>query len=758
MSISLTIGGLSPTSITGLTDLESASTATALQLGKEFTNSLTAKLSDLPANFQATNVSYSSGTQSWTPAAGPVTFTLSGGVSGKITLVKSGKLFSYTDGFPTTVTLGLQTGTNSDSTVDVKVSPGAVYLCLELDFNINGGLSGSYTSGAFGLTADASGGASISVAFYRNCDPSMTLLAAIEDAFKGFVLPLHAKTLSNLRAGDYLHYTFNANLQLGLGASAGLDKIFYAGLYKTQVPDTAGVVGATVSVQPEVQAGAKLCFGYSYAGAFEILLWKEQASAAKANLHLYRSSHQDTSLGLNLGVTLMTGAAASVAVTTDQIANTLTQSIPAALQPAFTKAVLTPASNEIQKFVDEANDKITSWLSPLNGQKCSVDLAVDRSADRFLLTNYTIDTTQNYAAAWADMLGGRFVDAFEMQGSGVSLAVGSGLEAIYKTTSSIKLNLFGKLTAEWDASTISNSSLLYAGNNTFHLLTSEGKDMLTLINGSSHEVQFYFAAEASLSQNQPVTPAINLHVVLQATNDSSYGNFIATVVGMLTSGPTGQALKSSVQALANQPKTTQVLHLIFQQGAYSRLNSSTIVKGQPDNEALDRANYNAFQTACGQIFSDGPYNFAFSGVAIDYGFWRDTNIAQNDEWPAPPTASPNRRATGPYSAADSYLHSMFPSAGALTHGLYYVCEVASEFMNLCEALKNLCHVAVEIDLGNWQDLVGQLRGIIKNDLDKDFIVPTALALIQLCGGTPTTVTGPAPGLPSGTSIGITMRY
>lgn len=756
MSISLNIGGIAQPSIDGLTDLKNDSAATALQLGEEFSNGLDAKLSDLPANL-ATNVSYSSGNQSWTPA-GPVTFTLSGGVSGKIAVVKSGKLLSYTDGFPTTVTLGLETGTNSDTTVDIKISPGAVYLCLELDFNIKGGLSGSYTSGAFGLTADASGGASISVAFYRSCDPSMTLLAALEDAFKGFVLPLHANTLSNLRAGDYLHYTFNANLQLGLGASAGFDKIFYAGLYKTQVPDTAGIVGATVSVKPEVQAGAKLCFGYSYAGTFEILLWKEQASATRANLHLYRSSHQDTSLGVNLGLTVTTGASASVAVTTDQIGNTLTQSIPAPLQPAFTKAVLTPASSEIQKFADEANAKITSWLSPLNGQKSSLDLAVDRAVDRFLLTNYTIDTTQNYAAAWTDMLGGRFIDAFAMPDSGVSLAVGSGLEAIYKTTTSIKLNLFGKLSAEWDASTISNSSLLYAGNNTFHLLTTEGKDMLTLINGSSHEIQCYFAAEASLSQNQPVTPAINLHVVLQATDDSSYGSSIATVVGMLTSGPTGQALKSSFRSLANQPKTTQVLHLIFPQEAYSKLNSSTLHKGQPDNEALDAANFNTFRTACGQIFSESPYNFVFSGVSLDYGFWRNTNIAQNDEWPAPATVSPNRRETGPYSAADTYLHTVFPSAGALTHGPYYVCEVGSEFMNLCEALKNLCHVAVEGDLGNWQDLINQLRGIVKNDLDKDFIVPTALALIQLCGGIPTTVTGPAPGLPSGTSIGITMRY
>ncbi len=143
---------------------------------------------------------------------------------------------------------------------------------------------------------------------------------------------------------------------------------------------------------------------------------------------------------------------------------------------------------------------------------------------------------------------------------------------------------------------------------------------------------------------------------------------------------------------------------------------------------------------------------------MDYGLWRNANIAQNDQWPAPATSSPNRLETGPYSAADAYLSTMFPSAGAATMEVYYDFEVASQFMNLCEALKNLCHLAVETDLANWQSLVSQLKGIVKNDLNKDFIAPTILALTQLCGGAPTTVTGPASGLPGGMSIDVTMRY
>ena len=39
---------------------------------------------------------------------------LSGGVTGQLAVVKSGKLYDYTDTFPTVVELGLSTQDNSD--------------------------------------------------------------------------------------------------------------------------------------------------------------------------------------------------------------------------------------------------------------------------------------------------------------------------------------------------------------------------------------------------------------------------------------------------------------------------------------------------------------------------------------------------------------------------------------------------------------------------------------------------------------------
>jgi hypothetical protein len=127
MSISLTVGSGDPISLDNLTDLKSASNS-LLKLGSEFAAYLNKPISALPTSAQSTSIQYASGNQSWSP--GPLTFTLSGGVTGKISVITSGALFNYTDGFATEV-----------------VPAGIAYVCVELDFQIAGGISGSYTSG-----------------------------------------------------------------------------------------------------------------------------------------------------------------------------------------------------------------------------------------------------------------------------------------------------------------------------------------------------------------------------------------------------------------------------------------------------------------------------------------------------------------------------------------------------------------------------------------------------------------------------------
>ena len=356
------------------------------------------------------------------------------------------------------------------------------------------------------------------------------------------------------------------------------------------------------------------------------------------------------------------------------------------------------------------------------------------------------------------MVEGRFVDALALAGSGVSLTAGSGLECVFNSTASINLNLFGALTANWNATTISNASLVYVGNKTFHLITEQGRELLTTINGARKEIDIYFAAEVDLKDSDAILPAVNLHVVLQATNDPKFGEYIAKITGLLSSGPAGAALAANVEAIAALPGSVETLHLVFAPSTYSKLQASTLIHGKPVNEALDQPNYDAFADACGLLFKDAPANFTWQGRPLTYAIWRENNIASNDEWPARQGALPDRTSSAGYNpSAAAQLGSIFPSVGSVGNLIFYCFFAAAQFMDLCDDLLQLANQTT-LSLDHWTDFVKRLQNIMKKDVNPYFLAPSALALAKRCGGVPATISGPVPNLPAGSSIAVTMTY
>ncbi len=771
MAFSLSVGGNNPVSLNGMKDLAGAATETNLKLGAEFSKFLLQPLSALPAQFSSTAVQYTGASPSWTPGLGgtsPLTFTLSGGVCGKVSVITSGNLLTYTDRFPQTVSTSLSealddSGGNSGSpsTQAVSVEAGQAFVAVELDFQISGGLTGSYQQGVYGVTTTDSASATMSVAFYKGCAQTMTLQEAMKAAFQGFVLPMHEKTLEHLSPGDYLHYNFNANLQLGVGATIGYDKVFYAGTTTRDIPKTADAVTLTGTIAPEVQAGAKFCFSYEYCGTFEILVWRE--ADEQAHLHLYRSRVQNTSAGANIGITLSAGAALSMAVATDKMTTLLTQSMPDAIQPRMTSDVLPGAMDQVSKYVGELNDKLTGWLGHTSHQPVGLDLAIQGTRSTFLLTDYTIDLRNaKYGDAWKLMLEGRFLDAMETPGSGVTLATGSGMEALFSRVSAVKLNLFGALHASWTTTTLNNSSLVYAGNNVFHLLTLEGKDMLDVMNKTSREMSFYFAAEADLSKAGSRVPPPQLHCILRATNNAGFGKAIAQLVRRLSSGQGIKALAGTVAATAARPDGVETLHLIFSADAYASLDAAGIAHGRPDDEQKDAQNYEAFRSACAALYTTDPQTLSWRGKPLTYSLWRNAWIASNDEWPAPAGAVPDRRESAGFNPGVEAQLDQALGLGAGASGdaqlVFYALGAATQFMNLCDDPRTLASEEVAYTPKTWGSFVAELAHIVNKDLNKDFMAAAMLALTIRCGGVPTEVSGPMVGLPAGSSIGVTVTY
>jgi len=758
MSLEITVGNQSLTTFPKLKDLENT-VKSDLHLGPEIASQMNQPLSTLPANLRSTLIHYDTGNKSW--GAGDFTFTLCAGVTGKLSVMLAGDaLVTYTDSFPTDISIGANPSAAQGATATISVPNGAAYVGLELDFILSGGLSVSVPVGTVGIFGSVNTQDTINVAFYKKCDPSVTLKDAIAAAFAGFVLPLHPLTLNNLEIGDYLHHNFNACLQVGLGASIGYSKAFYAGQSPIDIPGTRGAVTLDTSFIPTFQASATLSFSFAYTGCFEALLWKDNATTG--HLHLYRSKVQQTSLGLTLGMGLTSSPATSTMNMTNQFGAFMGKLLPGSLGSTFMGKVWPAATSEVGDFTNESVGRLGGWFQTATNGQASLEIAIGKTNQTYLLLDYTFDLNASaFSAAWKTAVAGDFVKALSTPNGGVSIGVGGGLEKFHRSQTSITLNLFGHLQAGWSDAIVSNSSMIYAGNNTFHLMAVEGRQLLANVNSSAREIDIYFAAEADFSGSAVKLGTVELHCILKATNNPKYGGYIANFLTLMTTGQDPAMLAKSVAANASQSGTTQLLHLTFGSTAYGRLQASNIVNGKPDNQSSDQSNYSAFARACADLITSPPANFSYNGQSLGYTMWSNWNIASNDKWPPSQGAVPNRTQSGNPAAGLVFLNTEFPQAGLNADLIGYALHAAGDFMNFCADLKSLItFTAAGPQLAPWDDLVAKLKSIIHNDVSQDFVAPATLALTRLCasGNPPTEIGGPVPGLTNQNSIAVTVTY
>jgi hypothetical protein len=759
MSLDITVGSRQITSLGPLKDLKS-NMESDFKLGPELQSQLDKPLSTLPPNLRSVAMNCSQ-SPSWSPGAGEFTFSLTAGVAGKLAVLLAGDtMLSYADEFETDISIGPEAHSDPPAPKTVTVPAAAAYVCIELEFSIGGGISAEVPVGTVGIVGSVSAQNTFGVAFYRKCSPSDTLHDAIGAAFTNFVLPLHALTFTNLDVGDYLHHDFNASLKVGLGASIGYTKIFYAGQAASDISGTATVFDPNPSIIPAFQATASLAFSFSYTGSFEALLWKDNATTG--HMHLYRAKEQDLSLGLHVGVGLISSPADSAAVITDQLGAAFGKMLPGSLGTMFVSKVLPKATDEAATYANEMDDKVAGWLKPINDAQAALDVAISTTRQTFILLDYTFDlTAPAFAVAWKTAFDGDFVKALATPNGGVSLAAGGGMEKFYQKKTSINLNLFGQLRVAWSDAIISNSRLIYAGNNTFHLIAEVGRQLLLDVNGGQREIDLYFAAEANLTSTALQLGSIDLHCILQARNSQKFGNYVASFLGLIATGPNHDALVQSVKAIAAQARTTELLHLTFDPSAYARLQTSTIANGKPDDQTPDMQNYAAFANACSDLFTSPPANFTDAGQRLGYTLWSNWNIASNDQWPPRPGALPDRTQSGNAAAGVAFLKTEFPQAGDSAALIGYALQAASDFMNFCADLKSLATLTTAPpQLNAWDNLLARLQSMMKNDVSPDFVASVALALTRLCAGgsPPAELTAPAPNLTDKNSIAVTVTY
>ncbi len=751
MSISLAVGSEN-IEADNLRDLKS-SVKTLLGIADPiFANGLGVQVAAFSPSSGPVTLNYTSGSGSWT--VGDFTFGLSGGVGGTVGILQKGaSLQTYTKTFPTTIGDALGGVTNAESTGAIPVLDGEYYVQVSLDMTIAASASANVNVGSVGICGSVGTSDSFKVSFYKKVAGTTLLRDALKAAFEGFVLPMHSGTYQGLQPGDYLYHQFNATLNVGFGATLGVDKVLYAGQFQADIPSTPVAPAVSTTVVVAAEAGATFGATFKYTGSYEAMLWKTDDNTGR--LHLYRNKVTDANF--NVGATVAVVEAPTVTVSPEDLSSLASKVLPGGTGGVVNQMLGGKAQDQVNSWVSDVQTKITGWLSPLQAGATALQLAIDKTTAKFLLLDFTFDlTAAAFPAAWSRAIAGDYCAALAVPSGGASLDTGSGLENFHTVKTSVTFSLFGAFAAEWVAEKIDNYSIVYAGNNTFHLVENIGRAQISTVGKSGTEIDLYFAATATSGPSGTTVGEVDLHVVLTAARNKGFGVEIAGVLSNATTGTTASTLSKQVLAMAQQGNATQTLKMIFKPSAYGRLSSSTLGGGKITNEVADQSNFNAFALACSHVETTPPAKFTVS-PGMDYGTWRIWNIAANDKYPPSDGSLPNRRSEGSRNQGWNYLGQHF-GASAPAQLIAFAFQAASDFMNFCEDLKNLA--ALVAAKTSWNALIADLQSIVKNDVAGDFVPATALALTTCLGqaGVQPQMSGPAPNGGLEPSITVTLVY
>jgi hypothetical protein len=736
MSFDVTVAGKSlPTDASALKSFR-ADLNLAFHLEEALTALLETPVGRVPASASKTSVTYDGPAASWSPGGGPVQFGLQGGASGALEIVNTGALISYTDGL------------DSPQQKSIAVPPNVAYLKVTLNFNISANASASYSGGSYGVTAALDASAAYAISFCKAFSPDTLLGAAIGQAFQSFVLPLHKDTLAQMSDGDFLLHEFDGNLHLSFGAYAGLDQVLYAGQSSVDVLKTFGSPLATLSggVQPEIKANVSLDFAFQYATKFEALFSK---ASGMARLHLFRSQTATTAATLKAGLTFDGNVTASITSNAQTVGDSIVKAAggASALGGQAIKSVVGAASGEVGKYVNEVNDKLTSWLNRANGIQANLQAAIETSNARTVLAGYDFDlSSTNFAAAWQAAIDGDFVKA--LQTGAVTLGVGSGLERAYQAKTTFSCNFFNlwKFTS-WQQFS-SNVSFVYAGNNVFHFVAKVGRTTETESMGAMHSMDFYFSATADSSGSNASNITADLHIDLTAQKDRKAADRIATLLDKIGGGLACGKLAAGMHAFAaNSPNGTAQLQVTIPAAAYRRVQCDPYAGGKPQTGSTvnDSQNWKAFAQAADDL-SAWPLKDLSTLNDQQLAFFKSFNAWVSLNEAANGSIKLNRVDLG--NPFNNWPPS-FPASTDTSSRLFIVASMMAgqSFMNFCADLRALADTADVNSAGTtWEGLLAMITKAIRSDLNVDFLRPAALATIRLCrapGGTFSTISGPS---------------
>lgn len=611
-----------------------------------------------------------------------------------------------------------------ESTQTAKVqagpTPGKVYVNIDLDFSIQGTVSGSGTFSGVGIAGKASGSKAATLTFCQPVDDSLPTLTAIKTAFSQLVFPLDPGSSRSMQTGALTKVSFDGAFDFEVDVTYGL------GDHKVSAPSLAKVqqsLQGVVQITPpslEINAGAKGSVSYTHADHFALIVDKTDDSTAM--LYLVRSSENDwgASVGVNVGVT-STNATVSI----DQ----------SALQAVVTKVtgsskiagqVVSAASQPLNNLQTSLNGKLRSTISDLSGQAGLV-FSLNRQKGHTALFAFSVDlATANLAEkSWSALVGGSVVNALALKG--FTLQAGSGVSDSLKRSSTIQFQFFNLYSFQSVTDYFSNAYTELGPDGTVRVFQDVGQEQQIDTKRALAQFRIHFVATATEDALSNISKAnVDMYIELAESGSSKSGAILANTIGLIPANLSVHAAQSAmVTYLASHPTGKLTLINIVKSSAYQKL-SCTPYNGKkplPLPHEQDQDNWNAFQNATETLMPEIPFV-----PRLSFLWWINFNRACIDRVDS--TIPPDRRQTGNPNAVPPGFFDPIASPGSLVS---YFLLASSGFMNLCEDLKILAAATQAIDVtSQWNNLLNFLTMIVTKDVFIDYAKPTAGALLHQC--------------------------
>jgi hypothetical protein len=697
---------------------------------------LDSPLSQILTPHNIASLSSASGSQSWQPSGGPVTFTLAGDLRATISVINSGSIFGkgddgndviYYDGF-----------VDPNPIESFNVSPGTAFIVTQLNMGISGSVGAKAKFDALGVTADASGNATYAVTHYKSFTANTPLRQALSCALAQFVLPLHANTVSALGDKDVLAYAFDGTLQVGFGVNYGISGSLagYSTSIGLPVREISKLIATSSSVKPSYSVGTSFAVKFPWSRIFQCIVQRTDNSGANtATVHIFQQNKSERNVSVAAGVLAVSaGATACVNVDTTTLSNWIkTKLFGSTSPPSGFASILTSSAAEIQKYVDDVNGYAQKLLTAAPGGSTGLSVIIDALNSKTSCFRYVFSVGDSlFQKAWNTAMGGDFVGAFLFP-TAVSLAADSGFDEFYQKQTSINLEIFGYTLGTAVSTYYNDVTINYAGAGRFQLSSKTGRAFSVSSLTARSSTDLYFAATADgTAALEASGVAITFHAVLKANRNT---NAILGYADLLQSLGSPEAVRAGNQL--RQDLTGPIaIHFVFSTNAYKKITSTTYISGKPvaqKCQGSDEINWNAY-TQASRILRrlDPPANTlsqAPGSIYAEYTAWAYYNQTLMKGGTTPPD---RRLLHVPGQVTDDVCDRIMGKNTLSDYGpsLQLFELGGQEFMNLCDDLRTIVVAESAAAIG-WVTVLEDL-GKAAKDLDPWFGAVVVLAISRLC--------------------------